>query len=215
MSSRRPILIICIAAVVAVAATLAVHAQSLSGTSLQPIENGDALLDNIFGHFLGDAYRDQRGTIDRVVVKEESGRRLVLAVTYKGLPGSLLVAEVRGRDRRPQPEIVSEPGPASSPSGETAVVLDFKSTDTNGALETGYLTLTAKDPSRGTAVMERLFRLPKRWENTDTGSLVTIVAQPIGTAATLGTRPDYAPPPTVKVPLKAITPGSAVMSAIA
>ncbi len=209
----RPLLTICVAALSIFVFTPVLDAQSLSGTTLQQIENGDAILDNIFGHFLGDSYRDQHATIDRVIVKEESSRRLVLTVAYKGLGDGLLVADVRGRDRRPQPQIVAEPVRLTAPSGEATVVLDFQPTgpDTT-AIDSGYLTLTAKDQSRGTTLMERLFRLPKRWQNTDTGSLVTIAPQPIGTAATLGSRPDYAPPPTVKVPLKTITPGAAVIS---
>lgn len=209
----RPLLTFCVATFTILVATLALDAQSLSGTSLQQIENGDALLDNIFGHFLGDSYRDQHAAIDRVVVKEESARRLVLTIAYKGLADSLLVADVRGRDRRPQPQIASEPVRLTAPSGETTIVLNYQPTPAdNGAIDSGYLTITAKDQSRGTTMMERLFRLPKRWQNADTGSLVTIVPQPIGTAATLGSRPDYAPPPMVKVPLKTITPGAAVIS---
>jgi hypothetical protein len=49
-----------------------VHAQSLSGITLQPIENPDTLITDLIDHFAGGGRRDPKPVIDRVVVKKDT-----------------------------------------------------------------------------------------------------------------------------------------------
>jgi hypothetical protein len=176
--------------------------QTLSGVTLQPIEDTESLVSDLLDRFVGGS-RDARASIDRVVVQEDSSQRLVVSVAYSGLTNCRLSGELRGRDRRPQFDIRSEPVLLTSPTGEATLAFDMQSgSGDGGPLQSAYLRLIATDRDR--PVLSRMYRLPKRWQggNGYSNTLLTVVPQPIGTAASLGSRPDYAQqPPKVLVPI--------------
>jgi hypothetical protein len=174
--------------------------QTLAGATLQPIEDAETLVSDLLDRFVGGS-RDSRGTIDRVVVQEDSPRRLVLEVTYSGLTNCRLSGELRGRDRRPQMEIRSEAVQLASGTGAATIAFDAQNLADDGTLQSAYVRLTAIDRDR--PVLSRIYRLPKRWQagSGSGNTFLKIVPQPIGTAASLGSRPDYAQPPKVLVPI--------------
>jgi hypothetical protein len=185
-----------------------VHAQNLSGITLQPIENADTLITDLIDHFTGGR-RDPKPVIERVVVKDDSGGRLALAITYSGLANCRLAGEVRGSDRRRQPQIQSDPVQLTAATGEAALTLDLRNPPSEDVtIDSAYLSLIATDPAHGAMpVISRVYRLPKQWlAGQASGQVTTVRPEPIGTAAKLGARPDYEPPPKVLVPMKVLSP---------
>ncbi len=89
----------------------------------------------------------------------------------------------------------------TSADGDVTIVLDLP--PDGGEIQSAYLRLTA-EPDRGSGPMvARTFRLPKRWRaaGEQGRSGYRVAPQPIGAAATLGARPDYAQPPKILVPV--------------
>jgi hypothetical protein len=178
--------------------------QTLTGTTLQPVEDTEAVISDVLDRFLGHGSRDDRGAIDRVLVSADSPERLALTVNYSGFANCRLLAEPRDRVRRPQYEIRSEPVQLTSADGEAAIVLTVPDgMGDGGPIQSAYLRLTAECDRASLPAFSRTYRLPKRWRSTGdpATSVQKIAPQPIGTAATLGARPDYAPPPKVLVPI--------------
>jgi hypothetical protein len=202
-------------AVVALAG-LAPAAQGLAGTALRPVENADTVVGGLIDYLVSGKKRDPKPVIDRAVVKEDSPGRIVVVVSYSGLAGCRLATEVRGANRRRQSDIQSEPVELAAAAGEATLVLDARAPSPGEPpVESAFLAVTASEVGpNGLQVVSRLFRLPKRWHTTatpqaaqgtpDTPSPYKVVAEPIGTAAGLGPRPDYTPPPKVLVPMKGL-----------
>lgn len=179
------------------------HAQGLSGTTLQPVGSAETVIGDLLEHFVGGGGRP-KGAINRVVVTEDSTRRVSITVSYTGLENCRLTGEARGRDRRRQPEIQVQPVQLAAADGDATLALTLQPSLSEAPLETAYLLLTATSSARGAMPMSRLFVLRKAWPSGR--SLSTVVLEPIGTAAQLGPRPDYAPPPKVLVPMITASP---------
>ncbi len=92
-----------------VALPVAGTSQTLVGTTLRPIEDGEALVTNLIDMLAGGGRAATRATFGRVVVTEDGERRLVVTVSYNGLPNLRLEGDVSGRDRRRQAQIQAQP----------------------------------------------------------------------------------------------------------
>jgi hypothetical protein len=184
----------------------AAQPQSLAGSSLRPIDDGDALIGGIIEMLAGRNTGDSRPSIERVVVVEDDARRLVVAVTYSGLNNLRLAGETRGRDRRRQPFIVAQPVSLVSAAGDATIAFELQGGVPEGTrIESASLRLVAFDPARPSIpVLSRTFALPKQWAVAPSPSNVVITVAPrgVGTAARLGSRPDYAQPPKILVPIR-------------
>jgi hypothetical protein len=202
------------ALIVAVLALGAVHLsaraagpQALAGTALRELQDPDALVGGLIQMFGGRDERTATGSIERVVVSEDGADRLVLSVTYRGLPKLRLAGELRGRDRRRQPYIVAQPVTLDNPDGEATLAFELQPNVPEGArIETASLRVVAFDPARSSSfpVVSRLYALPKQWNAATAPSNLVLTVSPraIGTAARLGSRPDYAAPPKILVPMR-------------
>lgn len=200
---------VAIGAVAAHGASAIAAPQSLAGTTLQPIDDGEALVGSLIDMLTGGS-RDIKPAFERVVVSEDGDRRVAVTVTYSGLANLRLEGDVHGVDRRRPPQIQARPVALTAASGEATLVFELPAALAEGAtFESAYLRLTAVDPARSLGrVLSRVYSLPKKWLATPDASstVVKVTPQPIGTAARLGARPDYAPPPRVLVPMKAVLP---------
>ena len=187
--------------------------QSLVGTTLRAVEDGDALIGGLLEQLLGGGRepRDASRAIERVVVVEDGANRLVVSVTYSGLANLRLAGEVRGRDRRRHPYIVAQQVTLTEAAGDATIAFELQPGVPEGArIESASLRLVAVDPARSSVpVVSRVYALPKQWNATPAPAnvVVTVVPRAMGTAARLGSRPDYAAPPKVLVPM-----GVAVLS---
>jgi hypothetical protein len=199
-----------IAALVSGSGTLAApRAQGLANTTLRPADDAETLITGLIDIFAGDSGKP-RGSIDRVVVKEDAGNRLVLSVTTRGLDTLQLTAEVRGQNRERQSQIQAVASPIAGAAAETALALELRDDIGEKAIDSGYVRIVAIDPRRGNQpAAARVFRLPKRWAGAS-AMTVRVTAKPVGAAASLGPRPDYAPPPKVLIPIGQIR-GDAVV----
>jgi len=205
---RRVIGLLVVAALVAVTSAAAARAQqSLVGSTLRPVDDAEALIGGLIEMFAGGSGA-AKASFDRVVVTEDSAGRLAVTVAHKGLANLTLSGEVRGRDRRRQANIQVQPAAIADAAGETPLVFELHGAPDEGLIvESAYLRLVAIDPARGsTAVASRLYTLQKHWSASPAPSRVTITVAPtpIGATASLGSRPDYAPPPKVLVPMRFI-----------
>ena len=184
--------------------------QSLAGTTLRAVEDGDALIGGLLEQLLGGGRepRDASRAIERVVVVEDAANRLVVSVTYSGLANLRLAGEVRGRDRRRHPSIVAQQVTLTDAAGDATIAFELQPGVPEGArIESASLRLVAFDPARSSVpVVSRVYALPKQW-NATSNVVVTVAPRAMGTAAKLGSRPDYAAPPKVLVPM-----GVAVLS---
>jgi hypothetical protein len=101
-------------------------------------------------------------------------------------------------------------------AGDATMVFELQPGVPEGArIESASLRLVAFDPSRSSIPLaSRVYALPKQWNATPAPSnvIVTVAPKAMGTAARLGSRPDYAPPPKVLVPVRAagLLPAAAV-----
>lgn len=187
--------------------TAAGAAQGLTGTTLRPIQDGEALVTGLIDLIAGD--RDApRPAFSRVVVTEDGAQRLVVTVSYSGLPNLQLQAEVTGRNRRPQSEVEAQAVSLTQAAGETTLTLMLRpDASPEAPLESAYLRLTAVDPMRPSdRVLSRLFAFSriKKWTPSTSASpqVQRVSPEPIGTARALGDKPNYTPPPRVLVPIK-------------
>jgi hypothetical protein len=194
--------------------TAAAAPQALIGTTLRPIQDGEALVSNLIGLLAGDK-EAPRPAFSRIVVTEDGPQRLVVTVSYSGLPKLLLQAEVTGRNRRPQSEIEAQTVSLTEAAGETTITLMLRSDASQEApLESAYLRVTAVNPARPSdRVLSRLFAFSrtKKW-TPSSGALPqvqTVSPEPIGTARALGDKPNYTAPPRVLVPIKPPLPAAA------
>ncbi len=208
---------ICIAA--AHAAGRAGEPQSLVGTTLRAADDGEALIGGLLEQLLGGGgARATSRAIERVVVVEDSAQRLVVSVTYSGLANLRLAGELRGRDRRRLPYIVAQPVTLTDAAGEAAIAFELQPGLPEGArIESASLRLVAFDPARSSVpVLSRVYALPKQWNATPAASnvIITVAPKAMGTAARLGSLPDYAAPPKVLVPIRAavMSPAAAAAS---
>jgi hypothetical protein len=178
--------------------------QNLAGSTLRPVSDADALVESLIDAFTGGGNRP-RPSIDRVVVSDDTERRLVVAVSCSGMEGLLLEGEVYGRDRR-RPQTRARSAPLTTPTGEATLTFELPHGAAEEVVQSAYLRVTAVDPARSMRVASRVFELSKKWLSTPSPEnvVVTVAPQPIGTAARLGDRPDYARPPRTLVPLKAV-----------
>lgn len=184
--------------------------QNLAGTTLQPIGDSEALVESLIEIFTGGGSQGVKPSIDRVLVAEDTDRRLVVAVSYSGFANLQIEGDVYGRDRR-RPQLRTKPVALTTASGEATLAFELPSgTADEGSVESAYLRLTAVDPARSRRVMSRVYALPKKWLPTPAAANTVIKAtpQPIGTAARLGDRPDYARPPRILVPVKPYVTGT-------
>ena len=193
--------------------------QSLVGTTLRAVEDGEALIGGLIEQLLGGGgARDTSRAIERVVVVEDSAQRLVVSVTYSGLANLRLAGEVRGRDRRRQPYIVAQQVTLTAAAGEAPIAFELQSGVPEGArIESASLRLVAFDPARSSApVVSKVYALPKQWNSPQAASnvIITVAPKAMGTAARLGSQPDYAAPPKVLVPIRAavMSPAAAAAS---
>jgi hypothetical protein len=182
----------------------ATTAQKLSGTTLQPVATTDTIVGSLLDRLVSGSKRDPQPVIDRVVVTQDVADRVVLNITYSGLANCMIAAEVRGTDRRPHPHIAVERVRVAAPAGVVTIALALQAPEgADLSAESAYLWLTGAEVGRESVpIVSRLFRLPKVWQLTAGGPrLAKVAPQPLGTAATLGARPDYARPPKVLVPM--------------
>jgi hypothetical protein len=185
--------------------------QGLEGTALRPVESGETLLDGLVELLGGRQPRGVQARFERVVVTEDSARRLTVTITYSGLSTLQLAGELRGRDRRPQSHVQVKPVALAADAGNAELTFELRPSVTEGpSIESSYLRLIAMGPGRGsTPVMSRTYELRKTWNATAAPSnvVITVVPKGIGTAATLGARPDYGAPS--KVPGRGAGPSPA------
>ena len=203
MRGHSHLFIVCLtAALVSGSGTLAAsREQTLVNTTLRPADDAESLITGLIDMFAGGDAGKPRGSIDRVVVKEDKSNRLVLSVATRGLDALQLTAEVRGQNRERQAQIRAVPAAIAGAAAETALALELREEIGDRAIESAYLRVTVIDPRRGNqAAAVRAFRLPKRWAGT-AATTVRVAATPVGAAANLGPRPDYAPPPKVLIPV--------------
>lgn len=211
---RRTAILVTICSCVAPlgAARPGVGAQSLAGTTLRPVDNMDSLISDLLGRFGGSGPRDTKPAIGRVVVKEDGPRRLSVVVSYSGLPDAMLSGDVRGRDRRAEVQVQAPAVSLGAAAGEATLVFELPR-GTTGAIESAYLRVMAANAARPSSpILTRTYALGKKWLTAGATTTVRIAPVPIGTAARLGSRPDYAPPPNVVVPIKAMTPTGAMVA---
>lgn len=207
--SRRVLIVLAIACACVTSAGAAGSRspdQNLVGTTLRPVEDADALIGDLIDRLTRGGSRDQRPTIDRVLVTEDGPRRIAVTVSYTGLPNARLAGEIRGRDRRSPAQIQAGPVQLGAAAGQAALV--FERPPDAADFESAYLRVIAIDPQQpSTPLLARLFALSKQWEAAGTASstVVRIAPVPIGTTARLGPRPDYAAPPKIAVPVRGVT----------
>lgn len=186
--------------------TAAATSQGLTGTTLRPIQDGEALVTSLIDMFAGDKDAP-RPAFTRVVVTEDAAQRLVVTVAYSGLPNVRLEGEVTGRDRRPQPEVQTPFVSLTEAAGEATLALELRGGASQDApLESAYLRLTAVNSARPSVrVLTRVYALPKTWRSSSGASpppqVLGVSPEPIGTARGLGDRPNYTAPPRVLVPI--------------
>ena len=144
--------------------------QSLAGTTLRAVEDGDALIGGLLEQLLGGGRepRDSSRAIERVVVVEDGANRLVVSVTYSGLANLRLAGEVRGRDRRRHPYIVAQQVTLTDAAGDATIAFELQPGVPEGArIESASLRLVAFDPARSSVpVVSRVYALPKQWNAT-------------------------------------------------
>jgi hypothetical protein len=195
------------AAIIAVALTSAPGAQSsLQGTALRPADDLESGLSDVITGLLGGR---SDGALDKVIVEEDSGSRLVVSVSHSGFPNHRLSANVLGRDRRRQGEVQASPIDLPPTGGETRLTLELRRSPPDGvALESEYLNLVVLDARRSRIVSSRTYRLGKVWSSSASGSgpatTLRLTPKPIGAAAQLGPQPNYTAPPKEVVPVRVV-----------
>ena len=88
------------------------------------VDDVETLLGGVLELLGGRHSRGVRG-FERVMVAEDSARRLTVTITYSGLSGLHLAGELRGRDRRPQSHIQVKPVTLISDSGNAELTFEF------------------------------------------------------------------------------------------
>lgn len=178
--------------------------QSLTGSTLAPLQDAESLFDGLLEHLGGGGKRPGKAAIERVTVTEDTPRRLVVTVTYSGLAEATLSGDVRTADRRTLEDIEAQPQKLTDANGQATLAFELRGSqerETRG--QSTSLRIVAMQKGRGIPIVSRNFVLYKDWAaNPGPGNIVLhVVARPIGTAARLGPHPDYAAPPRIAVPM--------------
>lgn len=174
---------------------LAQNFSGLQGQTLEPI--GD------LGSTVTDLLLGGKGSITKVVVSDDSERRLALQVSYKKFAGRILSAEALGEDGKKQAQVRSEPVKLEAAEGTVEVVLALADDAPEGlSLETPRLQLTVARPGRTLPELVRKYQLGKRWQTevNPENLVLRVVAQPVGTAAELREKPPGGAAPELKLP---------------
>ncbi len=184
----------------ALAATLVSTARAaggpLTGKSLQTTRETRSTFESLAGSLL---VGDLRGDVLQVTVTEDSPRRLVVSVRYRGFENGRLWGEVLQSPRTPQAGVLaSEPVALSGGEGEVELTFEAeKGAFASGPVRSPYLRLNAALAQRTTPSFRRSFELGKDWSAASlAGSdfVTTVTPRPIGRTAELGPRPTLVVP---------------------
>jgi hypothetical protein len=159
--------------------------QNLAGSTLAPLQDAESFLDGVIEHFGGGGKRPGKEVIERVTVSEDTPRRLVVTVTYRGLAETTLTGEVRSADRRALASIEAQPVTLTEPNGQATLAFELRgSREREVRGQSASLRIVAMQKGRGIPIVSRNFVLYKDWTaNAGPGNVVlNIVAKPIGTA---------------------------------
>ncbi len=177
----------------ALPAMAAPAAGPLQGKTLGTARELQSGLESLAGGLLAGSLA---GEVTRVVVVEDSPRRLVVAVSVQGFDGGRLWGEVLESARTRQAGVTT-PTPVTIGATSGDLELVFEATDPALARTSPYLRINVSAPNRSTAGYRRTFELGKAWspaEAAGSGFLVTITPRPVGRTAELGPRPSVVVP---------------------
>lgn len=175
------------------------HAQNFSnlqGKELTLVSGGDLLATGL-GRLFGGKID---GRIERVMVTDDRERRLVVKISYSGLDGTKLTAEVQGSAKQPQRQIHSAPLNLASGPSEVELSFDLDNALPEGTtLESAFLTLSISKGNRAPGLVQT-YSLPKRWQMAIRPENVVIRITPHaeGDAAGLPALESSAPLPTTR-----------------
>lgn len=186
---------VAIAMILFLGAAAPAHAEGysdLQGRDLQPFVDEQALI----GGLLRGLMNDKAATIDKVGVKEDSERRLVIRVSGKRLADKEVRAEVLGSQKETQREVPAARAVLAG-ADEGDLTLDLDAVAPEGTeLRSAYLRLRVHKPGKSAAEAERMFLLPKKWSRAISAEnlVLKIAMQPEGAAAGLRDQPTLVMP---------------------
>ncbi len=163
------------------------HAQDFSGLEgkdLTRVDDLDIVASNGVLSLLGPGRGLNNAKIDRVQVREDRERRLVVIVSYSGLPRGGLQATVLDQTKRPQRYLDAPKVNIDSSTNQVEITVNMDSHAPEGtSLESTYLKLSYNKQGKSVG-KEFQFLLPKRWQLAirPENMIVLVRPAPIGRA---------------------------------
>lgn len=157
----------------------------LVNRELKPIQDvGAALADLVLGG---------KGRLERVVVTEDSERRLALKVSHAGLAGRDLTAQALDDDRKRLAGISEAKVRLEEAAGEVVLALTLDDDAPRDAFTSGFVQLIVTRPGRAAPQLIRLYPAVKQWQRdiAPENLVLDLALEPEGDAAALpmGTGP--------------------------
>lgn len=159
----------------------------LENKELVTVHDVETEVGALLGHYLGDG-KELKGRIQKVLVVEDTERKLVVKVFYEGFVGGKLWGQVRDRDNKLQNEISGSPLILNDSDGYVQLIFTLDDRLPEGTqVESAFLRLNVGHRDKSTPGVMQSFQLPKRWQVDilPQNRVVKIVPQAIGTARKL------------------------------
>ncbi len=199
MPLRKLTVVLCLLA--AAGASMRAGAQDFSGLlrkELRPATLAGATLDGLIAGLIVRDRESPNARIDRVVVTDDSERRLVIRVEHTNVAGKQISGEVLNTARARMPVTGR---PMVLPAGPAELSFELDASVREGAsLQAAFLRLTVGDPG-AEPIVRKTYALPKKWQSTvrPENLVITVKPRAVGAAAQLGPVPPGEAPPPIRV----------------
>jgi len=132
------------------------------GRALEPVVDARSGVGSLLAEAV--AGRELEGSIDQVLVANESETALTIEIRFSGFDGAILRGKVLDRDRRSVHGLRSATATLDAERGSTTLTFSTSEEESAGTiLETPFLDLEVIESGRPIAGYLRTFRLDKRW----------------------------------------------------
>lgn len=185
------------------------HAQeprSLAGQELQPKSEDPR---SLFGEILLGG----GGKVEKVVVREDSERKLAVSIQVSKLNGRQIVGELLGSDRRKQKQFRSAPTTVGADATQAELVFEPDETvPENTPVDSVYLRLRVQRADLPVPELDRTYRLNKRWllSIPPERQVVRITPRAVGTATQLKEQQIIVRPPVQVLQVQEVKPPVAI-----
>jgi hypothetical protein len=206
--NRRVVVLFATALILGLAAGGSLHPcraqepKSLTGQELQPKSDDPR---SIFGEvLLGGG-----GKVEKVVVREDSERKLAVSIQVSKLNGRQIVGELLGSDRRRQKQFRTTPATVGADSTQAEIVFEPDETvPENTPVDSVYLRLRVQRADLPVPELDRTYKLNKRWllSIPPERQVVRITPRAVGTAAQLKEQQIIVRPPVQVLQMQEVKP---------